>query len=91
MSKTINFQRLEIFDDVAHSSCTVVDAREQFANVVYRMGNGIAAHALALKIYRSDGPTEYDDAEVALIRRFAERCAPAFIDAMQAVLGDSGA
>ena len=81
----IDFKRLEIFDGVAHRSCTVVDVREPFADVIYQHGNGVAAHALALKIYNSQGPTQYSEQEVELIRRSAGLCSPAFMDAVQAV------
>lgn len=50
----IDFSRIEIFTDVAHKNCSICDLRTQFADVIYNMGQGVAAHALALKIYNSD-------------------------------------
>lgn len=61
------------------------DARESFADIIYTMVNGIRAHALAMKIYKSDGTEEYTDAEVRLMKDVAERyCTPAFIDGLRA-------
>lgn len=59
------------------------DARESFADIIYTMVNGIRAHALAMKIYKSDGAVEYTDDEVKLIKEVADRmCAPNFIDGL---------
>lgn len=44
------------------------DARESFADIIYTMVNGIRAHALAMKIYKSDGAVEYTDDEVRLMK-----------------------
>lgn len=60
------------------------DARETFANIIYTMANGIRAHALAMKIYKSEGAEEYTDDEMRLMRGLAERfCTPAFIDGLR--------
>ncbi len=61
----------------------VGDARESFANLIYLHVNGIRAHALAMKIYQSNGETEYSQDEVRLIKEVAERmCTPNFIDGL---------
>lgn len=78
----IDFSRMQVWGGVAHKTCFVRDVREQFADVIYNMGSGIAAHALAMKIYNSKGPEEYSAAEAALIKRYAEMCTPSFMDAI---------
>lgn len=83
----IDFSRIEIFTDVAHKNCSICDLRTQFADVIYNMGQGVAAHALALKIYNSDGPTNYTDKEIQQIETYMTLCSPAFIDAMNRLLG----
>ncbi len=82
----IDFSRIEIFTDIAHQNCSICDLRTQFADVIYKTGNGIAAHALALKIYNSEGATEFDENECTLIKKYSELCAPAFIDAIENIL-----
>jgi hypothetical protein len=82
----IDFSRIEIFTDIAHTTCSICDLRTQFADVIYNMGNGIEAHALALKIYNSEGPTFYDDKELILIKKSSKLCSPAFIDAVDRIL-----
>lgn len=69
--KKINFKQLLIATDITRKHCENIDCRENFANVLYRNGNGIASHALALKIYNSNEETEYSDEEVALIQEHA--------------------
>ena len=44
-------------------------------------------HDLAMRIYRSDGPVELDDADVRLLREFALTLSPAFIDSLEQNLG----
>lgn len=78
----IDFSKIEIFTDVAHTTCTICDLRTQFADVIYNMGNGIEAHALAFKIYNSEGPTFYDDKELMFIEKYSKLCSPSFIDAI---------
>lgn len=82
----LNFERLEIYTDIAHEECTVQDVRKDFANIIYQNGAGMDAHALAHKIYENEGEVEYTDEEIALIMRFAERCTPAFIDALKSAV-----
>lgn len=84
--KKINFERIEIFEDIAHTRCSVVNVKNDFANAIYQKGSGIESHALALKIYNSSGETEFNEAEVALIKRYASMCQPAFIDAITKIL-----
>lgn len=82
----LNFERVEVFFDIAHTICKVVDIRRDFADMLYKLGSGIEAHALALKIYNSHGAVEYDDRECALIREMSRQCTPAYIDAINLML-----
>ncbi len=80
---TIDFSRIEIFTDITHQNCSICDLRTQFADVIYNLGRGIETHALALKIYQSEGPAEYNEKELALIEQYSNLCSPAFIDAIE--------
>lgn len=67
------------------------DARESFADIIYTMANGIRAHALAMKIYKSEGAEEFTDEEVRMMAGVAERyCTPAFIDGLRAQIQEGG-
>lgn len=77
--KKINFKQLLIATDITRKHCENIDCRENFANVLYRNGNGIASHALALKIYNSNEETEYTDEEVSLIQEHANAFANLFL------------
>lgn len=76
--KKINFKQLLIATDITRKHCENIDCRENFANVLYRNGNGIASHALALKIYNSNEETEYSDEEVSLMQEHANAFANLF-------------
>ena len=67
-----------------------MDVRETFADMIYNNVNGIKAHALALKIYESEGGVDYTDDEVKLVRVVAERlCVPGFIDGLNEQLDNN--
>jgi len=46
----------------------------------------IEAHALAFKIFNSNGEIEYNDEECNMIKEYASLCSPAFIDAINKLL-----
>lgn len=70
--KKINFERFEIYTTINHKEVVVQDCREGFANIIYLNGSGVACHALAIKIYKSEGETEFTDGEIDLMKQFAE-------------------
>ena len=62
--KKIDFKHFKIYTTVSRKAAQTVDARETFADLIYKNVNGIKAHALALKIYGSEGTAYYTDDEV---------------------------
>ena len=80
----IDFTDISIPTGIDKREQVRTDVRRDFANVIYRLGTGIEAHALALKIYNADGPEDFTDQECVLISRFAGQCSPAktFKDAL---------
>lgn len=81
--KILNFKQLMISTDITRKHCENIDSREGLANVLYCNGQGIAAHALAIKIYNSNEETEYSDEEISLIKEYVNSyCKPFFIDAI---------
>lgn len=86
----IDFQHFKIYTTVNRKTVQTVDAREKFADMVYNNVNGIRSHALALKIYGSEGETWYTDAEARLIATVANRlCVPGFIDGLNEQLNNN--
>lgn len=84
MTMKIDFEHFTVPTGISGSGTRTGDARESFADVIYTRVNGIRAHALAMKIYKSEGAEEYTDEETRLIRGMAERyCTPAFIDGLR--------
>ena len=79
----LHFQHVSVPTGISRKNRQTGDARESFANMSYMNVNGIRAHALAMKIYNSEGEEEYSQEEVRLIREVAEKlCAPNFIDGL---------
>lgn len=68
----VNLERIEVFTDLAKTSCTVVDIREQIAELIYTNGQGLACSVLAHKLYENKGEVELDDKEVGILRKVAE-------------------
>ncbi len=79
----LNFKQFNIPTGISRRVKQMGDARESFANLLYLNVNGIRAHALAMKIYNSEGETEYTPEEVKLIQEIANKfCTPNFIDGL---------
>lgn len=86
----INFKSIKVYDSISHKKSRTTDVREQFADMIYKNVGGIKAHALALKIYNSEGDTEYSPEEAELIKRVAEQlCLPGFIDGLMEQIGEN--
>ncbi len=80
----INFEQLRVYNNIAKTRELVVNVKVQVADSIYQSGIGIAAHALALKIYNSTGDCELTDDEYQLLISFAERhFIPMVIDALK--------
>lgn len=80
----INFTHIKVYTDIAKKNAIVKDMKEQVANDLYMHGQGIAFHALALKIYNSTGEVELDDKEYDLLMNYVNQmCTPAIIDAFK--------
>lgn len=82
----IDFSKVKVYTDLGRETGVIQDLRKDFANLIYTEGRGIAAHALALKIYNGDKDTEYNEQEIQLIRQFSQMCAPCMIDAFATML-----
>lgn len=85
----LNFQQFSVPTGISRKTRQTGDARESFANMLYLNVNGIRAHALAMKIYNSEGEENYSPEEVQLIKEVAEKlCAPNFIDGLMEQLNN---
>lgn len=85
----LNFDNIEIYDNLSKTTSHVQNIREDFANYIYNKGEGIAAHALALKIYNGTQETEFNENELNLIRMYSRGCTPAIIDAITEMVAKS--
>lgn len=91
MKMKLNFKQFTIPTGISGRESRTGDARESLADLIYMNVNGIRAHALAIKIYKSQGAEEYDRTEVSLITRIAdEYCTPAFIDGLRKQIKEGG-
>lgn len=85
---TIDFKNFQMFTDISQTSSVTVDVRRDFADMIYKNANGIVAHDLALRIYRSEGPIEVNQEEKEFLYAFAQRGTPMFFDSFNANLKD---
>lgn len=82
--KKADFKSFGMFTDITQQTRITGDARREFADLLYLRTSGIAAHDLAFRIYKSEGPVTLSDEEVALVRDTARRyCNGAFIDGLE--------
>lgn len=85
--KKLNFKELPIRLSISSQDVITMDVKEQFANLVYTQTSGVASHALALKIFNSDGLVELDDSESDILKDVVGKfCTPAVIDSVNDLL-----
>lgn len=85
---TIDFEHFSVPVSIGSARRRTGDARESMADLIYQNVGGIRAHSLALKIYRSEGATEYGADEVRTIKAVCDKYAlPSFIDGLEEQLG----
>lgn len=81
--KKVNFKKFEVYTGISKHKKVAGDARKDFADLIYQHTIGIEAHALAFKIYNSEGSVAITGKEEQLIVRVAnEWCTPMFIDGL---------
>lgn len=79
----VNFEQFTLFKDIAHNEKEILNVKNVLANEIYTKGQGIAFHALAFKIYNSEGEIELSENEIALLIEFSQVClSPNFIDSL---------
>ena len=83
MSK-IDFEHFKVFRDITHETREEVDVRREIADAIYKNMNGVVAHDVALRIYHTSGPAEFNDEEIDLIRDFVRSGTPIFQDSFEA-------
>ena len=80
----INFEDIGIYTDIERKTMVRLDMKKKIANDLYNRGQGIAFHALALKIYNSQGEIELSEEEYNLLMDYTRQMGtPAAIDAFE--------
>lgn len=87
----IDFKRLKVPKSISWRSYVLKDFREMVANYVLECGMGIADHALALKIYNSDGEEDYSAKEVERIHHAIDRAPSLLIESVKHAVSEAGA
>lgn len=83
----IDFERVEVFTDLEKKNCTVLNMRKPLANMLYQHGSGLACHALAMRLWNTEGECELDEDERGVVLRLVEQvCTPSVIDAVRVKL-----
>lgn len=81
--KQIDFKNFRQYDDISHETTTTVDIRHGFADLLYKNVNGIAAHNLAFRIYRTEEPVTLNEEEEKIVLQLAENGLPIFMDSLK--------
>lgn len=79
----LNFKQFILFQGIDKKNALLTDVSKAIADGLYNTVQGIASHALALKIYNATGEEEYSDEEIEMLRNFSKQCTPAFIDSFE--------
>lgn len=79
----LNFKQFILFQGIDKKNALLTDVSKAIADGLYNTVQGIASHALALKIYNATGEEEYSDEEIEMLRNFSKQCTPAFMDSFE--------
>lgn len=79
----LNFKQFILFQGIDKKNALLTDVSKAIADGLYNTMQGIASHALALKIYNATGEEEYSDEEIEMLRNFSKQCTPAFMDSFE--------
>ena len=83
MEKKINFKKFKMFTDISQENTIECDVRKELADALYKNMNGIVAHDLALRIYRSDDEMPISGDDEKILREFLMGARPVFIDSFE--------
>lgn len=87
--KKIDFHKLKVRQSLSDSTTREVDISQSLADLVYTKMSGMASHALAHKLFETQGEVELSDEECAIIQHAVETFAvPFVIDAVRQTLNN---
>ena len=87
--KKINLKKLTVYGSIDKTNRMICDITKDLADYIYLNTNGIANHALALKIYNSEGTIEINEEEEELLKQDIQSLKPCVIDAIMNALEDN--
>lgn len=73
-----------MFVDITHVDRLETDIRKDFADLIYQNANGIMAHDLAMRIYKTEGPVTLTEEESKFLDTFVQQTTPIFQDSYRA-------
>lgn len=79
---TIDFKHFGVFTDITQTKKVNVDIRKTLADILYKEYDGIVAHNLAFRIYRSDEAIALNEEEKGLLNLVGERGTGVFRDSL---------
>lgn len=85
----LNWNNFHVYGDIAkNNELPVENPQEQVANAILQQGQGIAAYALAQKVYADKGETEYDDKEAAVVNLLTDTLPTIWAAALKGIIHD---
>lgn len=83
----LNWNNFHLYGDfLKKNELRVENPQEQMANAILDSGRGIAAYALAQKVYEDNGNTEYNDRESAVIEGLLQTLPTKWAIALQDII-----
>lgn len=86
--KSIDFLHFKAYTDITQSTSIETDVRLTFADMLYKNMNGVMAHDIAMRIYKSNGPIVLNETELELVTEFSKGMTPIFQDSLAANIKD---
>lgn len=81
----IDFKHFRVFTDISQKETKEMDVSFKFADMLYKKRDGIMAHDLALRIYKSKDQVEFTQEELDELKPFVNTYfTPLFIDSFTA-------
>lgn len=79
----IDFSKLPCFTNISKQEKVNIDIKYDLSNAMYMHGGGVEIGSLAMKIYNSEGETEYTEQECNIILNFVRNVNTMVADSLE--------
>lgn len=86
---TLNLNELKVYKGLDKKDYVTCNGAKEIANFIYNNAAGLPYHALAIKLYNSEGIVQLDEEEEKLLVTAVNLAIPAVIDAISERIKES--